>query len=53
MALSVDEVNKVLVFEERSSNGTATVIHVTHVIVKRGQFFNKIFDLPYTNDITF
>ena len=43
----VDEVDEVLVLEERSSNCATAIVHVPHVVVKTRQVFNKIFNLPY------
>ena len=47
MSLSVDEVDKVLVLEERTSNCTTAIVHVAYVVVKTRQVLYKIFDLPY------
>ena len=44
--LSVDEVDEVLVLEERSCNCATAIVHVTHVVVKTRQVFYKIFNLP-------
>ena len=47
MTSLIDEVDEVLVFEEGTRYCAAAVVHVAHVVVKRRQFLNKIFDFTY------